>query len=189
MVTSPTLVSDLDIPAIDPATFAMSHTDALASMERLADETWIAKSLFGYSILTYDDVTSILRDKRWHNAASKIPEMRGITDPELLGRADRPSILAAEGDVHTRLRRLVGKAFAPKSADRLRPFIREVINGLIDPIAATGARTLSPTSASPTRFRSSASCSAPRKKTGSCSRGGPKTSYGSSTAPCSTNST
>ncbi len=134
-----TPVDQLDIPSVDPATFEMSHNDALASMTQLADDTWIAKSLFGYSILTYSDVTAILRDKRWHNAASKIPEMRGITDPELIGNSDKPSILAAEGDVHTRLRRLVAKAFSPRSADRLRPFMREVMNGLIDPVAPTGS--------------------------------------------------
>jgi cytochrome P450 len=133
-----TPIDELDIPTIDPATLAMPHAEALASMVELADETWIAKSLFGYSILSYNDVTAILRDKRWHNAASKVPEMRGITDPELLGNRDKPSILAAEGDVHTRLRRLVGKAFSPKSADRLRPFMREVVNGLVDPVAASG---------------------------------------------------
>ena len=134
-----TPVDQLDIPSVDPATFEMSHDDALASMTQLADDTWIAKSMFGYSILTYSDVTAILRDKRWHNAASKIPEMRGITDPELIGNSDKPSILAAEGDVHTRLRRLVAKAFSPRSADRLRPFMREVMNGLIDPVAPTGS--------------------------------------------------
>ena len=136
--TSPTLVTEMDLPVIDPSIFGMPHEEVLAAMTKLADDTWIARSLFGYSILSYADVTAVLRDKRWHNAASKIPEMRGITDPELIGNRDKPSILAAEGDVHTRLRRLVAKAFSPRSADRLRPFMREVMNGLIDPVAASG---------------------------------------------------
>ena len=136
--TSPTLVTEMDLPVIDPSLFAMPHEEVLAAMTKLADDTWIARSLFGYSILSYADATAVLRDKRWHNAASKIPEMRGITDPELIGNREKPSILAAEGDVHTRLRRLVAKAFSPRSADRLRPFMREVMNGLIDPVAASG---------------------------------------------------
>lgn len=133
-----TPVAELDLPTIGAATFSMPHAEALASMVELADDTWIAKSLFGYSILSYADATAILRDRRWHNAVAKIPEMRGITDPEMIGNRDKPSILAAEGDVHTRLRRLVGKAFSPKSADRLRPFMREVVNELVDPVAASG---------------------------------------------------
>ncbi|MEL7158318.1 MAG: cytochrome P450, partial [Actinomycetota bacterium] len=43
-----------------------------------------------------------------------------------------------EGDEHQRLRRLVSSAFTPRAADRFRPFMREVINGLIDPFAADG---------------------------------------------------
>lgn len=116
----------------------MRHDDALDAMVQLSNDTWIAKSLFGYSILSYSDSIALLRDRRWHNASSKIPQMRGITDPEMIGDPERPSILAAEGDVHTRLRRLVGKAFSPRSADRLRPFMREVVNGLIDPVAESG---------------------------------------------------
>ena len=40
--------------------------------------------------------------------------------------------------MHTRLRRLVAPAFSPRAADRLRPFMREVINGLVDNVAAAG---------------------------------------------------
>jgi len=43
-----------------------------------------------------------------------------------------------EGPEHARLRRLVAPAFTPKGADRLRPFMREVINGLVDAFASTG---------------------------------------------------
>ena len=50
----------------------------------------------------------------------------------------RTSILSAEGDEHTRLRRLVGKAFSPVAADRLRPFMRSVISELVDAIAPAG---------------------------------------------------
>jgi cytochrome P450 len=132
-------VADVDMADVDPAIFELDHDDALDALIDLSGESWIARSVFGYSILSYADNTAMLRDKRWHNAAAKIPELRGITDPELLGDPNRPSILAAEGDKHTRLRRLVGKAFAPRSADRLRPFMREVINGLVDPVAEAGS--------------------------------------------------
>ena len=40
--------------------------------------------------------------------------------------------------MHTRLRRLVAPAFSPRAADRLRPFMREVIGGLVDNVAAAG---------------------------------------------------
>ncbi|MFM8312241.1 MAG: cytochrome P450 [Ilumatobacteraceae bacterium] len=106
-------------------------------VEGLPDGAWLARSPFGYAIWKYDDAVAILRDKRWHNAAGRIPELMGITDERFLSRQN-VNILSAEGDVHTRLRRLVAPAFSPRSADRLRPFMREVINGLVDAVAPAG---------------------------------------------------
>jgi cytochrome P450 len=40
--------------------------------------------------------------------------------------------------MHTRLRRLVAPAFSPRSADRLRPFMRQVINDLVDTVSTSG---------------------------------------------------
>jgi cytochrome P450 len=62
--------------------------------------------MFGTTLLRYEDCVAILRDKRWHNLSGRIPELMGIQDEEYLSR-QRVSILSAEGDVHTRLRRLV----------------------------------------------------------------------------------
>ena len=132
-----TPVHELEMPTLDPRAFSENHHDVMARMVEHAEQSWIARSMFGFSIARYEDCVAILRDRRWHNAASKIPEMMGITDPDIVNR-ERPSILTAEGDVHTRLRRLVAKAFSPRSADRLRPFMREVINELVDPVAPTG---------------------------------------------------
>jgi cytochrome P450 len=111
--------------------------DRITSESDLPPEAWIVRNGFGYAVWHYDDVVSILRDKRWHSASSRIPELMGITDEQFLARQDI-SILGAEGDTHTRLRRLVAPAFSPRSADRLRPFMRDVINGLVDKVAATG---------------------------------------------------
>ncbi len=132
-----TTVFDLDIPALDPPGADVGHEEQTALARRLAADHWIVRNTLGFSILGYDDVTAILRDKRWHNLTAKIPEMMGITDPEFLQRR-RVSILSAEGDVHTRLRRLVAKAFSPRAADRLRPFMRDVVNELIDAVAPAG---------------------------------------------------
>jgi cytochrome P450 len=62
--------------------------------------------------------------------------MAGIEGP-MVERQQR-SILAMEGAEHTRLRRLVSPAFTPRASDRLRPFMREVIDGLVDTVAADG---------------------------------------------------
>ncbi|MDW3213805.1 MAG: cytochrome P450 [Ilumatobacteraceae bacterium] len=135
-----TNVSDLDLPELD----GLDDPDLTIDQRREASaaaaaEHWIGRNLFGYSILRYDDVVAMLRDKRWHSASGKIIEMSGVDDPEWLERSrQRPSILAAEGDEHTRLRRVAGPAFSPRHADALRPFMRAVVDDLIDPFAARG---------------------------------------------------
>jgi cytochrome P450 len=130
-----THVAELDLPSIDDPSLSDSERQELVAT--LADDHWIVRNAIGYSILQYPDVVAVLRDKRWHSAASKIPEMMGITDPDFLANR-RVSILSAEGDVHTRLRRLVAKSFSPRSADRLRPFMRDVVDELVDAVAPSG---------------------------------------------------
>ena len=95
----------------------------------------------------------------------------------------RPSILTTEGDEHGRLRRIVAPAFTPKAADRLRPYMREVMDRLLDPHRGdgpprAGRRRVRPLS----RSRSSAGCWARRRRTGSCSPAGPPTCCASSTS-------
>lgn len=129
---------DLDIPDLS----WLDESDAGFEQRRdvtdaTASESWIARNMFGYSILHYDDVVAMLRDKRWHSASGKILEMSGIDNPEWLERR-RTSILSAEGDEHTRLRRVAGPAFSPRHADALRPFMRAVVDELVDTFAGRG---------------------------------------------------
>ncbi|MDQ3352389.1 MAG: hypothetical protein M3501_10560, partial [Actinomycetota bacterium] len=125
-------VGELDLPMVEPR-LELSIDERNERADALAEEHWLARSTFGYMVLQYDDVVAVLRDKRWHSATSMIPDLMGVTDPTFRARR-RTSILSAEGDEHVRLRRLVGKAFSPRSADRLRPFMRGVIDGLVDDV-------------------------------------------------------
>lgn len=131
-----TPVHQLDLPVLDAS--SMEDREArLAAQRAIAREHWLARGNLGYVVLRYDDVVAVLREKRWHSAASQVAQLAGVTDPAFLGRRQE-SILSAEGDVHTRLRRLVAPAFSPRAADHLRPFMRDVMNQLIDVIADTG---------------------------------------------------
>ncbi len=130
------IADELDLPRLD-----VVFTDVDQMQEGLRDaaelDGWLARGEFGYVVTHYGDVVAVLRDKRWQSAAGMIMEMSGITDPEFLSR-QRTSILSAEGDEHTRLRRLVGPAFSPRNADRLRPFMRSVVEQLVDTVTAAG---------------------------------------------------
>lgn len=131
-----TLASELSLPEI-PVLMDQSRTDRHHFLRDVANQSWLAKTEIGYSVLTYESVMGILRDKRWQSAIGFIAQLQGITNETFMSRR-RESILSAEGEVHVRLRRLVAPAFSPRSADRLRPFMREVVNGLIDGVAETG---------------------------------------------------
>ena len=130
------LATDLQIPKV-PLIMDQQRSDRHALLRGIAKDSWLARTDIGYSVLTYDSVMGILRDKRWHSATGMVAQLQGITDEAFLGRR-QVSILNAEGDVHVRLRRLVAPAFSPRSADRLRPFMRETVNSLLDPFAASG---------------------------------------------------
>lgn len=133
-----TLVSELDLPDLSGLEAPdVPHDQLRRITTEAAASHWLAKNLFGVSVLHYDHVVAMLRDKRWHNASGRILEMSGIDDPAWLSRR-RTSILSAEGDEHTRLRRLVGPAFSPRHADALRPYMRSVVDGLIDAFVDRG---------------------------------------------------
>ncbi len=91
--------------------------------------------------------------------------------------------------MHTRLRRLVAKAFSPRSADRLRPFMREVVNDLVDNVASIGRADIAIDICEPYPIPIICELLGAPRRTGSCSPAGPRTCCGSSTEPCWTSST
>jgi len=129
--------SELDAPVV-PLFENGDRQVRRAAMREIAALGPVARTDIGFAAVRYDSVVKVLRDKRWHSAVGFAAQFAGVTNEEFLSRR-RVSILNAEGETHVRLRRLVAPAFSPRSADRLRPFMREVVNGLIEPHTATGS--------------------------------------------------
>ncbi len=132
----PTPISEVDIPVISTEQ-PVSESERRESLRQLTEGHWIARADLGYVIATHDDCAAMLRDRRWFSALSLIAETQNYENPEWSKR-DRKSILSTEGDDHQRIRRIVSSAFTPKSADRLRPFMRDVVNELLDPVCERG---------------------------------------------------
>jgi cytochrome P450 len=130
-----TPVSELELPTLD--TTGMERVESLAAAAEVRRQHWLASTPLGYSVTRYEDCVSILRDRRFHSALRLLPRMAGIEDDSYLEER-RQSILSMEGDEHTRVRRLVSPAFTPASADRLRPFMRDVVRGLVDKVSESG---------------------------------------------------
>ncbi len=129
-------VYELDLPTLDTA--GMERGEALFATAEARRQHWLARSPLGFSMTGYEDAVGVLRDRRFHSALSLIPQMAGLEPDAGPTPARRRSILSMEGEEHARIRRLVAPAFTPASANRLRPFMREVIGELVDVLAPTG---------------------------------------------------
>lgn len=94
------------------------------------------------------DVSALLRDRRFGRTYVHV-----ATHAEM-GRPDEPEwhapfwwlirngILDMEPPDHTRVRRLVSKAFTPKMVDGLRPHIQRIMDGLVDEVSGSGEMDL-----------------------------------------------
>jgi cytochrome P450 len=93
-------------------------------------------------VLGYDDVSRLLRDRRLSVEMDRAGSLDqgALNDPERY----RPSRSMLNRDVpaHTRLRRLVGKAFTPRVVDRLRSEMQAGVDGVLDRAADAGRLNL-----------------------------------------------
>jgi len=85
-------------------------------------------------VARYADVSAVLRD---HARMSSVqPKLPGVEQQDLFG--DAATMLFSDPPTHTRLRRLVSRAFTPKRIKDLEPRIREITNSLLDRVEAKG---------------------------------------------------
>jgi cytochrome P450 len=98
----------------------------------------------GFWVLTrYSDVATAFYDPRFSRAQGlmggfkRLPEdEQRIAEP--VYRAYAQSMPYADPPYHTRLRGLVNKAFTPRVVERMRPFIQQVVDDLLDSVGADG---------------------------------------------------
>ena len=118
-----------------------------AQYEALREQNAVHQSPFGpWTVLGYDDVLHILRDPELSvEDANASLDLRNPMFEELLG--DRPQrgqrgILNIDPPDHTRLRRLVSKAFTPNMVRSLRPRVQELVDALLAEMADAGEADL-----------------------------------------------
>lgn len=101
------------------------------------DQAPVALGPHGPEILAYPLVHSVIRDARFGVPKGLFLASQGVTSGPLWDKAIT-NLLALDGPAHTRLRRLVSKAFTPRATARLDSVITEVITDLVTPLCATG---------------------------------------------------
>ncbi|MEO3886613.1 cytochrome P450 [Nonomuraea sp. B5E05] len=94
------------------------------------------------------DVNALLRDRRLGRSYLHVATHEQFGRPpepefqEPFWRVIRAGMLDVEPPVHTRLRRLVSKAFTPRMVESLRPRVRSIARELVDTYVAKGGGDL-----------------------------------------------
>jgi cytochrome P450 len=130
----------------------------------LRARTPVVRTPFGVSVLRRDDVQRLLADPRLVSAITQFVRMQGLSDGPLLDMLGA-TVIAMDGPDHTRLRRLVSRAFTPRAADRHRAVMARLVGELLDGFAAHGSCEFVTEFADQYPCASSARCSVCRRRT------------------------
>jgi cytochrome P450 len=106
--------------------------DPYATYRRLRDEApvYCNERLGFYALSRFADVVRAHRDWETFTSTHGLT-LDQLTDPEF---AQAGSIIIMDPPEHDRLRKLVGRAFTPRSAERWEPIVRNVITSHLDPL-------------------------------------------------------
>jgi cytochrome P450 len=97
----------------------------------------------GWVLTRYEDCNAVLRDPRFIRgyAASLDQRRPNWRERRALVRGER-TMLNLDGPAHTRLRKLVARAFTPRSVERLRPAVEAMVSEPLDRLAKAGGGDL-----------------------------------------------
>lgn len=129
-------VFDAGLPALD---YDVKDTpaDVYPRIRQAQAQAPIAIGPFGPEIISHELARTMLRDPRFTIPPGMNLMVQGITSGPLWDKIVN-SLLGLDGEPHRRLRSLVSKAFTPRASARMHNTIVEVINDLIDHVAAQG---------------------------------------------------
>ena len=111
----------------------------LTELREEAPVHWVSQhGLESWIVTRYDEVRFVLGDARFCKQPDTVPDALRKYKAALGSPVESEvrSLLATDPPDHTRLRRLVGKAFTPRRVEQLRPRIQQITDGLLDAAAA-----------------------------------------------------
>lgn len=136
----PVDVNTLGLPTVD-VRFIPSERDTyeqVAHARSVFENNWIATTIFGFAMFSHEDVNAILKDKRWHNAMSLLVDSNSHTSQEYKTERKK-SLILLENEDHSRIKKLVQPAFSSSNINKLRPYMRQYMNLLIDQVIDSGS--------------------------------------------------
>ncbi|ORW91729.1 cytochrome [Mycobacterium sp. IEC1808] len=129
-------VFEAGLPTFDYGLTATPH-DIVEDVREAQARAPIAIGPLGPEILSYEMARDMLRDNRFRMPSGITLAAQGVTSGPLYDKLAN-SLLGLDGPPHTRLRKLVSRAFTPRATAGLQDTIHEVVNGLIDRVADAG---------------------------------------------------
>jgi len=131
-------VAELELPVFDLTDPTLRGDRYHEVMAALGEQGWLATVPYGYVVLDRESAAFFLRSRETTFPGLKIAELFGIESGPLHEEIVR-NIITVNGADHSRLRQLVNPALSPRSADRVRPAMREFLGQLWDAVPADGA--------------------------------------------------
>lgn len=138
-MSNPLLRVEDGIPIID-ITQPEYWQDPYATLAeaRAMSRVYRATPMQNPAFLRFDDVEALLLDDRLGSPRTLSLEAQGIVAGPL-HEWWRNSMLFNDPPVHTRLRKLVARAFTPRQVERMRPITGEICRELLDELAPRGS--------------------------------------------------
>jgi cytochrome P450 len=115
------------------------HANPYHQYQRVRETEPVHRSALGPVLLTrWEDVNRLLRSPGVSVETANASDVRRLQpshgDPERSERG-KQSILRLDPPDHTRLRRLMSRAFTPRTIERLRPRVDEMVSRILDDLA------------------------------------------------------
>jgi cytochrome P450 len=132
----------MSTPTIDDAPFLNPFSPEFQAdpgpiIAELRRQSWLVRTPIGALVIGRGQVQALLGDRRLRSAVPDIMRLQGVVEGPVARSIDN-SVLALEGEPHTRLRRLVSRAFTPRAVDRHRADMREILAALLERVAPLG---------------------------------------------------
>jgi cytochrome P450 len=114
------------------------RADPYPFFRRLRENDPVFRTDFGYwYVSTHADASQLVRDPRL-GAGTGVPDSLGLSSGRLYD-VMTDWMMALDGVDHSRVRRLVSRAFTPRAVDSFRPAIQSLADHLLDGVAALGS--------------------------------------------------
>jgi pimeloyl-[acyl-carrier protein] synthase len=142
--TGPHIDADTDIDAALVSADFVRDPYPLLDLLRERDAVYWSDSLGAWVLTRYHDIVTTFKDAatfsnegRLARAAAYLPEPRSEL-AEFDAHYKTKGLLHSDPPDHTRMRRVVSRALAPRAVDRMRPRIQQIVDQLIDKVEPRG---------------------------------------------------